>query len=441
MRKRHAKYWPRIGHVSFALAGALGVLAFSSPDPAAARSAKLETAYVVLGGQGAIARAILTATNKCPPIRVGRSTKRMSVRARPNGAFPVLVCETLIPRGTTSAAIGRRDLPLPKRSLARVVTFGDTGCRVEAPEKGKSGNDHYEPGQYQDCNEVSKWPFARVSKAAAARRPDLVIHVGDYLYRESPCPRRDKGCKGTPYGDNWRAWRADFFAPADRLLSAAPWIMVRGNHETCKRGGLGFFRFLHPELARHHRPPACTDFLAPYAMTIGGKPFIVFDSSQADDGCRKGRCDSARYAAQFASLKPARGTWFLSHRPVWGIGRNFTLNQMLQQALKASDGKLPKGIDLALSGHMHIFELLSFADRRAPQLIVGTGGTLLDPKIDRRLEGVTVGGAKISYGLWEHRFGFLMIVPKKKGATATFVNDRGKARFECKLTPSTARCH
>jgi hypothetical protein len=122
-------------------------------------------------------------------------------------------------------------------------------------------------------------------------------------------------------------------------------------------------------------------------------------------------------------------------------GRNFTLNQTLQQALKASDGKLPKGIDLALSGHMHIFELLSFADRRAPQLIVGTGGTLLDPKIGRRLDGVTVGGAKVGYGRWEHRFGFLMIAPTKKSATATFVNDRGKASFECMLTPSTARCH
>ena len=171
MRKWHTKSWPCTGHVSFALAGALGVLAFSSPDPAAARSAKLETAYVVLGGQGAIARTILTATNKCPPIRVGRSTKRMSVRARPNGAFPVLVCETLISRGTTSAAIGRRDLPLPKRSLARVVTFGDTGCRVEAPEKGKSGNDHYEPGQYQDCNEQMALRAGEQSSRRPQARP------------------------------------------------------------------------------------------------------------------------------------------------------------------------------------------------------------------------------------------------------------------------------
>lgn len=439
MRKWHAKSRRCIRHVSLALAGALGALAFS-PDPAAARSARLESAYVVLGGQGAIARAILTRTSRCPTIRIGRATRRMSVRAKPDGAFPVLVCETLIPRGTTSAAIGRRNLPLPKRSLARVVTLGDTGCRVEAPEKGKPGDGHDEPGQYQDCNRAAKWPFAWVSKAAAARRPGLVIHVGDYLYRESPCPRRDKGCAETPYGDNWRAWRADFFVPADRLLSAAPWIMVRGNHESCKRGGLGFFRFLHPELARHHRPPACTDFLAPYALTIGGKPFIVFDSSRADDSCRNGPCDSARYAAQFASLKPARGTWFLSHRPVWGIGRTFTLNKTLQQALKASDGKLPKGIDLALSGHMHMFELLSFADRRAPQLIVGNGGTLLDHPIDHRLDGVTVGGAKVRYGRWAHRFGFLMIAPKKKSATATFINDRGKARFACTLTPSTARC-
>ena len=74
-----------------------------------------------------------------------------------------------------------------------------------------------------------------LAKSVAAARPDLVIHVGDYLYRESPCPKNDHGCAGSPYDDSWFTWKADFFVPAAPLLQVAPWIMVRGNHEICKR--------------------------------------------------------------------------------------------------------------------------------------------------------------------------------------------------------------
>jgi hypothetical protein len=49
-----------------------------------------------------------------------------------------------------------------------------------------------------------------LSKTIAARKPSLVIHVGDYIYRESPCPAGDKGCKGSPYGDNWRGLAGRF---------------------------------------------------------------------------------------------------------------------------------------------------------------------------------------------------------------------------------------
>ena len=47
-----------------------------------------------------------------------------------------------------------------------------------------------------------------------------------------------------PVGYGWNVWELDFFAPSARLLAAAPWIMVRGNHEMCKRAGEGWFRFL-----------------------------------------------------------------------------------------------------------------------------------------------------------------------------------------------------
>jgi len=61
-----------------------------------------------------------------------------------------------------------------------------------------------------------------LAASVAAAKPDLVIHVGDYLYRESACPPRDSGCARSPHGDDWPTWTADFFAPAAPALLAAP---------------------------------------------------------------------------------------------------------------------------------------------------------------------------------------------------------------------------
>jgi hypothetical protein len=52
---------------------------------------------------------------------------------------------------------------------------------------------------------------------------------------------------------------------------------------------------------------------------------------------------------------------------VWGFrSHRKTINATLQQALAAFDGALPDGIALALAGHIHVAEVLSFADKRAP---------------------------------------------------------------------------
>jgi hypothetical protein len=89
-----------------------------------------------------------------------------------------------------------------------------------------------------------QWPFHFIADVVAQTKPDLVIHVGDYHYRETPCPRGHDGCAGSPFGDTWSVWRADFFAPADTLLKMDPWVFVRGNHELCDRGGKGWSRML-----------------------------------------------------------------------------------------------------------------------------------------------------------------------------------------------------
>jgi hypothetical protein len=114
-----------------------------------------------------------------------------------------------------------------------------------------------------------------------------------------------------------------------------------------------------------------------------------------------------------------------------GIARNFNVNATLQQALNAWNGKLPDGIDLALAGHMHTFELLSFEDKRSPQIIVGTGGTHLDKKIKRRLTGTKIGSAIVRDGRVQHGWGFIMLMPHPNGTdwTVTFRTVQGKCQI------------
>src|SRR5262249_40934003 len=109
----------------------------------------------------------------------------------------------------------------------RILMVGDTGCRI----KGEA---------LQDCNDPQKWPFPAVAAAAANLRPDLVIHVGDYLYRESPCPVRMAGCAGSPWGDNWRTWAADFFTRGGPPAAPAPVGPGARHPESWRPPGRGF---------------------------------------------------------------------------------------------------------------------------------------------------------------------------------------------------------
>ena len=245
-----------------------------------AQSARLEATYIVLGMQGPVARAILTNATQCPTITLNGNSQAMNVRAAPNtvAMFPDMVCELSIPAGATVATINGQALPLPPPVLTTVAGLGDTGCRLKAVKDSSSdSDDDDDDGRFQDCDINSQWPFSILAKSIAAAKPDLVIHVGDYLYRESPCPKNDKGCVGSAYGDNWATWNADFFSPAAPLLQAAPWIMARGNHEICKRSGSGYFRYLDPTPTQDQAPPACIDLIQSYTVTVGNQSFVVLD--------------------------------------------------------------------------------------------------------------------------------------------------------------------
>src|SRR5215207_687278 len=103
---------------------AIALLFALAPIPA---SAKLEASFVLLGPQGAIARAVLSDAIHCPSITMGDSVQPMNIRAMPDAgtdpAFPVLVCELLILEAITSATIDGKNLPLPNRHFSTIAAL------------------------------------------------------------------------------------------------------------------------------------------------------------------------------------------------------------------------------------------------------------------------------------------------------------------------------
>jgi hypothetical protein len=411
----------RIALLAFSLLAAACASVPPGPDPS------VVAAWVQLGpGGGAIVRAV-SDKPACPSLTVDGATRPTQLRAGSDGkGFPVTVCEAPLPAAARSAVVGGHTLALPTPSPRRIVVIGDTGCRMKNPD------------QFQACNDPAAWPFAQIAARAAAWRPELVIHVGDYHYREDPCPAGNAGCAGNPVGDTWQSWRADFFAPAAPLLRAAPWIVARGNHESCSRAGNGWFRLLDPAAL----PSSCTDVTPPYVAALGGPVVAVLDSSSASDGSAP-PADVARYAAQLdqlAAMKPAY-TWLVTHKPVWGVevfnGQIATGNQTLQAAMR---GRLPASLGLLLAGHIHLFEALAFEPRRPPMLLVGNSGTALDTPITQRLTGMTVDGATVTTG---KTFPTLGYVTMELGAgiwRATVHDVAGNVLTECALLPGTLVC-
>ena len=171
---------------------------------------------------------------ECPEIQLDRTDFQMNTRAEPSLAHPNTVCSIELDAKLKRIVLDGQQLPVPVKRPRQLVVVGDTGCRLSDKH-----------GAYQACDNSSIWPFAQVASEVAAAKPDLIIHTGDYIYRESPCPAGNNGCIGTPHGDNIETWMADWLEPAQPMFAAAPIIAVRGNHETCERAGTGPPRQIH----------------------------------------------------------------------------------------------------------------------------------------------------------------------------------------------------
>jgi hypothetical protein len=366
-------------------------------------------AYSLLGPGGAATVRAITAPGACPTLQAGGESLPMQLRAgavtlpaRAGGKqgaakpveFPVQVCEAQLPAGTRRAEVDGRAVPVPASTPKRIVLIGDTGCRLKQSEDF-----------FQSCEGGPAWPLAQVARSAAAKHPDLVVHVGDYHYRESPCPATQPGCNGSPWGYGFDTWRADVFDPMRPLLEAAPWVFARGNHESCERAGQGWFRFLdaYPWSAERSCNDTAYDgdanFSEPYAVPLGGgTQLVVFDSSHSrGDPYAESDAEYEVYAAQLRQAETlaasAPHSIFVSHHPVLGLapGPNAVPKHSVQGLASVMRGLHPgtrflPGFELALHGHVHLFEALSFEEQLPATIVVGNSSSATEGALPTALQ-------------------------------------------------------
>jgi hypothetical protein len=426
MKKFHAVL------LTFAMTGCAATPQLSAPPATAPVTtpgpAGTPSSWVQLGPEGAAEiRAVVETGTACPSFPTAEGTITLHPRAPADANFKLL-CSALLPKG---AAIP--GLPTVKAAPQRILIVGDTGCRLKDET-------------IQSCNDPKAWPFPSVAVAAARLKPDLVIDVGDYLYRETPCPAGNANCAGSPYGDNWPAWKADFLDPAAPLLAAAPWIFARGNHEECVRAGAGYLRLLGSQ------PYAtdCTKHLAPYRVPLGDFTLMVIDNADASDTA----IDPAHVAIYQSELAEANKpspvpVWLVLHRPIWAAisgPLGIPVGGNAQIIAAAEKTMLTKPVTLMLSGHIHSFEALNYAHggmdgTPPPQIVAGNGGTNLDIT-PANLKGTVFqghSGVTVKDGVSVGGFGFLLLTRAASGWMIDLYDSAGTAEGQCLFTTATDR--
>jgi hypothetical protein len=372
----------------------------------------------------ALARVVVNGPDQCPAVQLDGLMHQMELRQPiPQNFRPA--CELAIPQNTKRAVVNGQELRLPRPNPSKIIAFGDTGCRIKG-------------ANVQSCNDPSDWSFERVARAAARAQPHLILDVGDYLYREDACPAgKESFCGGTPHGDNWDTWNADFFKPGSALLAGAPWVFARGNHETCARAWQGWSYYLDT----HAWTGVCQATPPPVLVELGSFKVVLFDSSATSDNKMSAEL-IGNYASQLASIHVDHA-WLLDHHPFWALKGSpdgqppAPQNAGLEEAW---DKAAPKGIDMVFSGHTHVFELLSFNGTRPIQLVAGDGGTKLEERIPSQVKGISIQGFMIAEGESEGVYGYTLLEKKSTGWKLTLREPAGDDIVKCSLDGKDVSC-
>jgi len=411
-----------------------------------------------------IARAVLPMGVSCPDLKVtvpsgiaGAKSRyiTMSEREQPKNtsiAFsPAHVCELAMPEGALSASIGSLQIPSKMPSLVKkMAIYGDTGCRM------KKSND-------QECASPNTWPLAQIAYDIQKQKPNLILFLGDFFYREYVCdPLKTLTCGISPppmdinhdynsvtnpfpvypFSDTAYSWLADVFMPMRPLFTTAPIVVIRGNHESCSRGGVGYFQYFDPHLGNTQLcspvplldangqqivktvttdavPPVTYQYpqykTAPQSLTttwstefkVGAGRYLrlaIVDSAYGDEFIVTPDWTNSKAQYQLANdltLPTSRihgkvpENWLLSHQPQFGVDCEpdpiSPYCKWVSATQTAAGYGLLDNYNLLLSSHIHLTQAVQIPGQ-AGQMILGDGGSSL------QIEGVENYPPFLSYG-------------------------------------------
>ena len=404
-----------------------------------------------------IARVLVGRADECPTVEWGGKVEAMTLRAPGRAEAFGKLCEKKMPLGEALQVRVRMggtvllDQHVTRRP-ERIAVLGDTGCRIT----------YYAD---QGCNDPRTWPFASIARSVADKQPELILHLGDYYYREVPCLASNPDCTPGPYGDREQTWRAEFFEPARPLIARAPWVFARGNHEDCQRGGYGWAYYFGEDSV------ACDVVHRAAFIRLNGLTVVNFDTAQTGNSYLIG--DMNKYwdglARTLGALRPATPgapILLMSHEP----GYSVCIDK--KRALEPCPAPLVAGIagvrsigdaarrsgwrTILLSGHIHAFRTIDVAPSSlggpsVTQVVVGTSGAnqnddptptaMVPPAVlDARFPGAKdPASVPIRVQGWTD-FGFGMLAASSLELAMFYA--QGRPKFSCAMAEETTarRC-
>jgi hypothetical protein len=314
-------------------------------------------------------------------------------------------------------SFNNKSLKIDKKQTT-IAVVGDSGCRIKLNADQK--------GTIQNCDDNNSWPAQKIADAIALHNPNLIIHVGDYHYRErckdgDICTSFDVNSSDVGYG--YDIWEKDFFKPYEKLFSKAPFIFGRGNHESCNRAWQVYKATLSPyEYSECNAQDDGKSFATnstelPYIIKINGSDMVIFDSSADDDDERFFEPDYQFYLKYFSNYKKSKAS-IVTHVPIYNL--NYDNAQTSRRKALQDSGFVPSFV---LSGDLHILEFIQ--TKNTAQIISGGGGSALYAlkEIENNFE--------IKKQI--NNFGFAILTKTKKGYNGAFYSFENEKLYEFKI--------
>ena len=326
---------------------------------------------------------------------------------------------------------------LAKKENLKIVVLGDTGCRLKANKEGG--------GDFQNCEDPKAWPFADVMKQVGREKADLIIHLGDYHYRET-CPKGhpcEKVSKAIGYG--WEPWLKDFFEPIEKDKSKAPWILARGNHEDCKRAYQGYFHLLGNE----ELTGDCKTYEEPEVIALKDLLIINLDTSGVPEPVDPSPENEKLWADRLKAIEEKvdqsgiKDVWLITHKPFNGLVKMGTtvapVNANLKKYLESSS--LKTKVKAIFAGHIHLSQVIK--PQTGPlQFVIGNGGTQLDDFGDVVAKAHLPEIGMVSVQTGSPGFGYATMTREKKSKNwkVEFKDESGQVTSSCRFEIEARVC-